>query len=180
VRQPGSLTYTILHVNGFHEVNVAVCCCPGAPLASIQLCCSQLWPAAGNSARTAASFELLRLFQTVDHRAHVNVTDMYRALELLTDGAGLRGLTVRVLLRHACMCADSFYRTVWIFSGLWCADGASRRCIGALVVSSCPEVRAPRHVASLPWPVGPARTQSVTYRITGPPTSRYCAWHSFF
>jgi hypothetical protein len=30
----------------------------------------------------------------VDHRAHVNVTDFYWALELLTDGAGLQQLPV--------------------------------------------------------------------------------------
>jgi hypothetical protein len=95
---PNPSTLTVFHCNRFHTVSVAYCNCPGAPLAPAQLPRSCLWPGTQDVPHTAGTFDLLRLFQTADHRAHVNVTDMYRVLELMTDGYGLEALPVRPIL----------------------------------------------------------------------------------
>jgi hypothetical protein len=101
---PNPSTLMVFHCNGFHSVSVAYCNCPGAPLAPAQLLRSRLWPGTENVPHTAGTFDLLRLFQTADHRAHVNVTDMYRALELMTDGYGLEALPVSPSLGDVRMC----------------------------------------------------------------------------
>jgi hypothetical protein len=93
-RVPGSLPLMVFHCNGFHAVAVKYCNCPGALLLPAQLLRSHLWPGTEDVPHTAGTFDLLRLFQTMDHRAHVNNTDMYHALELMTDGYGLKVLPV--------------------------------------------------------------------------------------
>jgi hypothetical protein len=98
-RRPRPSPVTILHSNGMHAIDIIYCNCPGAPIPRIQLLRARLWPATLLSARTAATFELLRLFHTADHRAHVNVTDFYRSLELMTDGVGLHVMPVSNSLR---------------------------------------------------------------------------------
>jgi hypothetical protein len=60
----------------------------------VQLLRSRLWPASPIMPQAAATFDLLRLFHVADHRAHVNITDFYAALELLSDGAGTRHIPV--------------------------------------------------------------------------------------
>ena len=80
--------------NGIHVMNVQFCGCMGAPDRYKQLLEIGWWPATVLQPCTAATFSVLRHFQTLNLQAATPATDYYWALECLTDSAGLLELPV--------------------------------------------------------------------------------------
>jgi hypothetical protein len=93
--KPGILTFTVIHVNGLHRVNVDFCGCNDSLLQSWQqLMRVCWWPATMTDPQTVATFECLRQFEKVNCSGHVTATDYYRALAHMTDCTGLTELPV--------------------------------------------------------------------------------------
>lgn len=89
--------FTIIHTNGIHNIPVDFCKCEiGRNVPHhIQLMRWRLWPATCENPQTATTFEALDLFTRLSALGRLNVYDFYRALEAATDGAMLRGVSVR-------------------------------------------------------------------------------------
>ncbi|TFK53211.1 hypothetical protein OE88DRAFT_1643867 [Heliocybe sulcata] len=87
---PGHKDFTILHSTGIHSVQVDFCGCRhNPPLHRIQLLCARLWPVTPFQLQTSATFELLRLFQTLHLNAKISVLHFYQTMQWITDGSGL-------------------------------------------------------------------------------------------
>lgn len=80
-----SATLTVLHVNGYHRVDVHYCCCTGADLPYIQLLRVELFPATHHRPATVFTFELLKHFQNFNLASKTAAHDYHKALMQLTD-----------------------------------------------------------------------------------------------
>ncbi|KZV60558.1 hypothetical protein PENSPDRAFT_593913, partial [Peniophora sp. CONT] len=88
--------FVVIHTNGIHEVNVAFCNCAKEKVAvRDQLMEARWYPATTDKPLTAATFEVLDAFDAHSGAGKDNAYDFYRALESLTDGAGLHHLPDR-------------------------------------------------------------------------------------
>ncbi|KZV70919.1 hypothetical protein PENSPDRAFT_578685 [Peniophora sp. CONT] len=88
--------FVVIHTNGIHEVNVAFCNCAREKVAvRDQLLAARWYPATTDRPETAATFEVLDAFNAHSGSGKDNAYDFYRALETLTDGAGLHHISDR-------------------------------------------------------------------------------------
>lgn len=85
---------TLLDANGIHSARVQFCRCPGAPARAVQLLRASLWPATHLDPETAATFDVLQLFHTLNMIAQCNAYDFYQTLVKLTDPWNLKKLPV--------------------------------------------------------------------------------------
>jgi hypothetical protein len=90
--------FAVLHVNGVHEVCVDFCSCGTKVEHRDQLLRACWWPATPLNPQTAATFEVLRQFQTLNCLGKVSGYDYHRALEMLTDNTGLNPPPVHLFL----------------------------------------------------------------------------------
>ncbi|KAG6819306.1 hypothetical protein H0H93_013169 [Arthromyces matolae] len=93
--------FVILHVNGVHSVLVQFCDCSTSLERPIQLLRSRLFPASTIYPQTAATFELLKLFQLLSFMSKISAVEFYQTLVRLTDNTGLVDIPdrYRVFLR---------------------------------------------------------------------------------
>jgi hypothetical protein len=95
--KPGPSTFTIINSNGLHRVHLNFCHCPDRVLEPWrQLIHLRWWPATTADPHTAITFECLRQFEKLNASGHINATDYYRGLAVMTDPFGLNGSPVRV------------------------------------------------------------------------------------
>jgi hypothetical protein len=97
--KPATSTFTVIHTNGLHRVNLDYCACEDCPLQLWQqMMRVRWWPATVTDPQTVATFECLRHFEKVNCSGHITATDYYRALAHMTDCTGLTDLPVGVFL----------------------------------------------------------------------------------
>ncbi|CAK5264037.1 unnamed protein product [Mycena citricolor] len=81
-------TFCIVHSNGIHEVNLDYCECAGAPMHSVQLLRSKLYPATTLRPASAATFEVLRGYQLLSFETKCSAYEFYNALARMTNNSG--------------------------------------------------------------------------------------------
>ena len=86
--------FIVIAENGIHVLKIQFCGCTEALERYEQLLEIGWWPATPLQPSTAATFGVLRHFQTVNLVAATPATDYYRSLEKITDGSGLLELPV--------------------------------------------------------------------------------------
>ncbi|KAI0689949.1 hypothetical protein BC835DRAFT_1228821, partial [Cytidiella melzeri] len=94
---PRRKTLVVLHVNGIHRVVVDFCGCRNDVDAYRQLLRASWYPATPLQPETCATFELLELFHTMNLQGNLTVYDLFKSLEMLTDGWNLLDLPDRQL-----------------------------------------------------------------------------------
>ncbi|VDB94107.1 unnamed protein product [Peniophora sp. CBMAI 1063] len=95
LREPAK-SFVVIHTNGVHEIDVEFCGCTTKMVHKCdQLMAARWYPATTNKPRMAATFEVLEQFDANCGAGKQNAYDFYRALEHLTDGAGLQHLPDR-------------------------------------------------------------------------------------
>ncbi|KAL0564663.1 hypothetical protein V5O48_017382 [Marasmius crinis-equi] len=87
--------FVVLAMNGIHVLTVDFCGCIGSPEWRNQLLEVGWFPSSYKEPRTVATFELLWTFHLINLQGQLPMTDFYRALEQLTDGAGLENIPDR-------------------------------------------------------------------------------------
>lgn len=92
-REPGHKSFTIIHINGIHQVNVDFCRCVDVPHYR-QLLAIGWWPATPLEPRSCATIDVLRHFQVLNLQGKLTAFSFYRTLEYLTDNARLESLPV--------------------------------------------------------------------------------------
>ncbi|KII83222.1 hypothetical protein PLICRDRAFT_85247, partial [Plicaturopsis crispa FD-325 SS-3] len=95
-QKAGPRDFIIIHLNGFHNVRLDFCNCPGQAPAFVQVLRAGWWPATPLEPQTCATMAVLRLFQIVNLQGKVSAFDFYRALEKATDGWALTKLPDRL------------------------------------------------------------------------------------
>ncbi|EIM90992.1 uncharacterized protein STEHIDRAFT_44851, partial [Stereum hirsutum FP-91666 SS1] len=93
---PGNKDFIVLHINGIHQVAVDFCGCYQKVDHWRQLARYRWYPATPLNPQTCATFELLRLFQTMNLQGKITAYDFYHGLVRLTDGYGIEPLPDRL------------------------------------------------------------------------------------
>ncbi|KAG8939355.1 hypothetical protein FRC04_006635 [Tulasnella sp. 424] len=84
-KRPVTSTLTVLHVNGYHKLQVQYCNCIGSPEPYLQLLRAGLFPATHARPSTAFTFQLLKHFQRFNLASKTAAYDYHKALLHLTD-----------------------------------------------------------------------------------------------
>ncbi|KAL1724984.1 hypothetical protein EV714DRAFT_277963 [Schizophyllum commune] len=96
--QPSNVDFTVIHVNGLHNVAVDFCGChshgPSAPHRE-QLLQRGLLPATVRDPQTCCTFEVLNQFQLITFQGKLTAYDYYESLECMTDNPGTSGIKKR-------------------------------------------------------------------------------------
>lgn len=90
----GHKDFIVLHINGIHQVAVDFCGCHQRVDHWRQLTRFRWYPATPINPQTCATFELLRLFQTMNLQGKITAYNFYQGLCRLTDGYGTEALPV--------------------------------------------------------------------------------------
>ncbi|KAI0058288.1 hypothetical protein BV25DRAFT_1810998, partial [Artomyces pyxidatus] len=88
-------SFTVLHTNGIHKVDLYFCGCSGVEQWT-QLRRFGWWPATPLEPQTAATSQVLKQFHLLSLQGKVTGFNYYRALELQTDNTGLLHLPDRL------------------------------------------------------------------------------------
>ncbi|CAG8651510.1 606_t:CDS:10, partial [Acaulospora colombiana] len=83
-RQKRRPNFTVIHSNGFHQLCVNQCICPGSLSFDLQLLQLRLFPASVQSPRTAFTFEALNYFRIIHLEGQISSHAFTQALERLT------------------------------------------------------------------------------------------------
>jgi len=96
-RRPAHKNFTVIHVNGVHEVDVDFCECSKSIhlLPRQQLLRRQLFPATVHQPRLCATFQVLQHYHLQSVHTKVSAYHFYEALERETDNTGIDPLKVR-------------------------------------------------------------------------------------
>ncbi|KAJ7605673.1 hypothetical protein DFH06DRAFT_1348526 [Mycena polygramma] len=99
-RQAAPKDFVLYDVTGVHEINVDFCGCPtegnGPRLEPcIQFLRTCWWPATTLAPNTCATFQVLRLFQTLNCLGKLSAYDFLRGLEICTNHDGLERVPER-------------------------------------------------------------------------------------
>ncbi|KAF9493993.1 hypothetical protein BDN71DRAFT_1565991 [Pleurotus eryngii] len=81
-------TFIVITSHGLMPVSIDFCDCAKAVAHDVQLLRSQLFPATVLTSRTAATFEVLRLFQMMSFNSKVSGYEFYQSLVRLTNNLG--------------------------------------------------------------------------------------------
>ncbi|KAF7305217.1 CxC2 domain-containing protein [Mycena kentingensis (nom. inval.)] len=94
VPHAGHSDFTIMHLNGIHDVAVDFCGCEHHERAdhATQLLHSRYYPSTGPRPRTCATFACLDDFHSLSLYAKTSAYDYYRALEYRTNASGVKPL----------------------------------------------------------------------------------------
>ncbi|KAK0497778.1 hypothetical protein EDD18DRAFT_1072294 [Armillaria luteobubalina] len=90
--RPGPCDFTVLHVNGIHNVCVDFCWCDHRVVPWKQLLRAELFPATVDQPKTCASFRLLEQFHALSGSGKISVYEYHNALKHLTDATGVSKL----------------------------------------------------------------------------------------
>ncbi|KAG8915030.1 hypothetical protein FRC00_008546 [Tulasnella sp. 408] len=115
LKRPATGTLTVLHINGYHKLQVRYCCCLGSPEPYQQLLQAGLFPATHTRPQTAFTFQLLKHFERFNLASKTAAHDYHKALLHLTDNVlpqsipssyhafvdVIRQWRVLMMLRHA-------------------------------------------------------------------------------
>ena len=78
--------FTVLDVTGFHTVNVNFCACGETNQShNVQLLRVDLFPATVTSPQTAATFQLLEMFDILSYESKLSAHEFYQTLFRITD-----------------------------------------------------------------------------------------------
>ncbi|EIM83119.1 uncharacterized protein STEHIDRAFT_63972, partial [Stereum hirsutum FP-91666 SS1] len=86
---PGNKDFIVLHTNGIHQVAIDFCSCYQKADHWRQLARYRWYPATPLNPQTCTTFELLRLFQTMNLQGKITTYNFYHGLVRLTDGYGI-------------------------------------------------------------------------------------------
>ncbi|KAF8907161.1 hypothetical protein CPB85DRAFT_1223639 [Mucidula mucida] len=78
-------SFTVLHTNGIHSLNLYFCGCSAAAQGYIQLLRGSWYPSTPREPRTASTFSLLRLFHNLNCLGKLPAWDLWKALETMTE-----------------------------------------------------------------------------------------------
>ncbi|KAF8995213.1 hypothetical protein BDZ89DRAFT_971867 [Hymenopellis radicata] len=84
-RHQSTSSFTVLHTNGIHSVNLYFCGCTSAPAPYIQLLRASWWPSTPLQPHTASTFTLLRLFHNLNSLGKLPAWDIWKALETMSE-----------------------------------------------------------------------------------------------
>ncbi|KAJ7058645.1 hypothetical protein C8F01DRAFT_1085756 [Mycena amicta] len=87
---PGHKDFVVLDQNGIHKVAVDFCGCERREDEFKQLLRCRWFPATTGRPQTCATFQCLELFHTLSLQAKTTAYDFYTALEIRTNGCGLK------------------------------------------------------------------------------------------
>ncbi|PPQ76066.1 hypothetical protein CVT26_004585 [Gymnopilus dilepis] len=87
--RPYNGTFTIVDINGIHDVNVLFCGCHKQVPHFIQLLRYGWFPATVKFPRSAFTFRLLRFYQVLSFESKSTVFEMHKTLARLTDNTGV-------------------------------------------------------------------------------------------
>lgn len=83
--------FTVMDINGIHLINLDLCQCGmGNQLPAIQLLRARLFPATFTNPHTAATFEVLDLFEMLSYQSKITGFEFYHTLSRLTDNTGVK------------------------------------------------------------------------------------------
>jgi hypothetical protein len=85
----GPKNFTIIHTNGLHTVDIRFCGCHNAPPRYAQLLLYSLYPATPEYPETAATFDVLQLYQFLSVQSKISGDQFYTSIARLTDNTGL-------------------------------------------------------------------------------------------
>ncbi|KAF7971009.1 hypothetical protein HWV62_22275 [Athelia sp. TMB] len=89
-------SFTVLHTNGIHQLAVDFCGCSPTVEHRVQCMRASWWPASTEKPRTAATFTMLKQYQSLSLQGKLAVYDYYKELELITDGSSLENIPFRL------------------------------------------------------------------------------------
>ena len=81
--------FTVLHINGFHSVNLNYCNCEIAKPRYVQLLRYGLWPGSVTFPETAATFSTLKFFHILNFESKTSHFKFYSTLVRLSNNTGL-------------------------------------------------------------------------------------------
>ena len=86
--------FTVLDIDGVHEISVDFCSCQRDLPHTIQLLRMRLWPATVVEPKTAATFRLLEWFHVLGNQSKVSAYEYFTSLARRTDNTGLSNVKV--------------------------------------------------------------------------------------
>jgi len=86
--------FTLIDINGIHEVGLDFCGCETAQSRAKQLLRTAWFPATSTSPRTAATFQILEHYHLLSFESKASCYEFYHSLVRLTDNTGLRARKV--------------------------------------------------------------------------------------
>jgi len=95
--QRSTRTFTVVHTNGIHLVDLAYCSCSEAGQHGTrveQLLRRRLFPATTLDPQTACTFQLLKSAQLLSLQSKLSLYDYYICIEQLTDATGTMDVNV--------------------------------------------------------------------------------------
>ncbi|KAJ7092132.1 hypothetical protein C8R43DRAFT_908197, partial [Mycena crocata] len=87
---PAHKDFVIIDVLGIHVVKLSFCGCDSTVEHRQQLMRACLWPATSKNPQTAATFNVIRLFEMQNCLGKISAYDFVRSLEMLTNNDGLQ------------------------------------------------------------------------------------------
>ena len=101
--QRSTRTFTVIHTNGIHLIDLAYCACSEAGrhgTRTQQLVRRRLFPATTLDPQTACTFSLLKAAQLLSLQSKLSLYDYYLSIEKLTDATGTTDVNVSCLYSH--------------------------------------------------------------------------------
>ncbi|KAL6306095.1 hypothetical protein BKA93DRAFT_816669 [Sparassis latifolia] len=93
MKQCGPVHFTVIDINGIHQVNIDFCQCgnsPGGYNNWVQLLCMRWYPAMPEHPCTAFTFDYLNTFHLLTLQGKINLYDYYKAILWKTDNVALQ------------------------------------------------------------------------------------------
>ncbi|KDQ26060.1 hypothetical protein PLEOSDRAFT_169869 [Pleurotus ostreatus PC15] len=87
--EPGHKSFTVIHNNGVHMVNVQFCNCEQRVSHRIQILRANWWPASVHYPRTCATVEVLKTYHVLTLSGKISCWEYYQSLERMTDNCGI-------------------------------------------------------------------------------------------
>jgi hypothetical protein len=97
--------FVVIDIGGIHDVALDFCGCQTAQPPTVQLLRYRWFPSTVNSPRTAATFNVLSMFQLLSFESKASAFEYYYTLARRTDNTGVNVLKVsQVNLSHWSLC----------------------------------------------------------------------------
>ncbi|PBK62356.1 hypothetical protein ARMSODRAFT_895754, partial [Armillaria solidipes] len=87
--QPGHADFTVLHVNGAHQIHLNFCWCDQRVTSWKQLMHAELFPATVDQTKTCVTFRLLKQYQALSGSGKVSAYEFHLALSQMMDAMGI-------------------------------------------------------------------------------------------
>lgn len=86
--------FVVIDINGIHDIALDFCNCETAQPLPVQLLRKRWYPATTVSPRTAATFNVLELFQLLTFESKASAFEVYHTLRRRTDNTGTKTIPV--------------------------------------------------------------------------------------